>query len=278
MKQERANSPQMQQHELPLAFVHGEKLLDKPKDLFIPDDALEIKLADFTGPLDLLLYLIKKQKLDIANLPIATISEQYAAYIEAFDRHSLELSAEYLLMAATLVQIKSRLLLPKHEIESLEDDPRAELVKKLQEYKRIKQAAVLLDELPREERDLLPAHAELADNYHQGNNQSQVELAELINAFQQVLKRQSAYQHHHIVREPIATHDKMDEIIALLSEPSASGKQFSFTEVLAREQGRHGVVVSFLAILELIKEGKINCQQTSKDLPKQNTIWLNLVA
>lgn len=242
----------MEQQELPLALVRGEALTEKPADLFIPDYALEVHLDEFEGPLDLLLYLIKKQKFDIADLPIAPISQQYLRYIQKLEQQDMDLSSEYLVMAATLAHIKSKLLLPKPEVEEEEQDPRAELVKRLQEYQRIKQAAELLGDLPRDERDFFTLGL-IADD-PQEKLYEEVSLADLVNAFQQVIKKQTVYEHHHIQRENISTHDKIEFILDKLLE--ASGEA-ALSELVIINEGRQGVVVTFLALLELIKQNKI---------------------
>jgi len=255
-----AKQGEMQQQPLPLAFIHGEAVVEKPQDLFIPPDALEIILESFEGPLDLLLYLIRKQKFDILNLPIAPITEQYMAYVELMKDAKLDLATEYLVMAAILAEIKSRLLLPKQTVEEDEEDPRAELVKRLQEYEVIKSAAEGLDELPRLERDLYLASASLPENFQVRTVDAEVDLLELVTAFQAVLKRAQAYEHHHIAREVLSTRERMSEIIAFLTKQS--GGDFSpFESLFSVDEGKQGVVVSFLAILELLKESLIEVVQ-----------------
>mgnify|MGYP001132862574 FL=1 len=184
---------EMHQQPLPLAFIHGEALVEKPQDLFIPPDALEVILESFEGPLDLLLYLIRKQKFDILNLPIAPITEQYMAYVELMKEAKLDLATEYLVMAAILAEIKSRLLLPKQTVEEDEEDPRAELVKRLQEYEVIKAAAEGLDALPRMERDVYIANSALPENFQVRTVDAQVDLVDLVSALQEVMKRAQAY-------------------------------------------------------------------------------------
>ncbi|GLX79839.1 segregation and condensation protein A [Thalassotalea insulae] len=244
--------------QLPLAFVRGEAVVEKPQDLFIPPDALEVILESFEGPLDLLLYLIKKQKFDILDLPIAPITTQYMHYVELMKDLNMELAADYLVMAAILAEIKSRLLLPKQNVVEEEDDPRAELVRRLQEYEVIKQAAVDLDELPRMERDLISVQVGLPLGYVNQLNYADVELTDLVQALQQVLKRSKAYQHHHIEKESLSTRERMSNIIDQLSS-LASGCFVNFVELFKPAEGRHGVVVTFLALLELIKENIIEC-------------------
>lgn len=251
----------MEQQELPLAMIRGEAFVDKPSDLYIPDAALEIRLDEFEGPLDLLLYLIKKQKFDIADLPIAPITTQYFSYIEQMEQHQMDLSAEYLVMAATLAHIKSKLLLPKIEVEEDEDDPRAELVKRLQEYQQIKTAAYELSHLPREERDFfIKGYGEL---HEQPTKFDEVTLADLVSAFQRVLKSQANFEHHHVQREAIATHVKMVHILSVLA---SSLEPQTLVQLLILDEGRQGAVVTFLAILELLKLQKISCEVLAEQL------------
>ena len=251
---------EMQQQPLPLAFIHGEAIVEKPQDLFIPPDALEVILESFEGPLDLLLYLIRKQKFDILNLPIAPITEQYMAYVELMKEAKLDLATEYLVMAAILAEIKSRLLLPRQSVEDDEEDPRAELVKRLQEYEVIKAAAQTIDDLPRMERDLYLATAALPENFQVRTLNAQVDLVELVNAFQSVLKRAQAYEHHHIAREVLSTRERMTEIMAFLAKQQTDAFS-AFEALFSVKEGKQGVVVSFLAILELLKESLIEVVQ-----------------
>jgi segregation and condensation protein A len=227
--------PLPQQQEMPFAIVQGEAILEPPKDLYIPPDALEVFLEAFEGPLDLLLYLIKRQNLDILDIPIAAITEQYMEYIALMKDLRLELAAEYLVMAAMLAEIKSRMLLPRpREDEENEEDPRAELIRRLQEYERFKKAAHDIDEMPRMERDYFQTEIVVPDK-HIDRPLPDVDLRELIVAFHDVLRRADMFSSHHIQR--INT-DKFIE----------------FTELFTIEEGRMGVVVSFMAVLELIKE------------------------
>ncbi|MEW6998090.1 ScpA family protein [Colwelliaceae bacterium BS250] len=247
----------MMQQVLPLALVHGEALIEQPLDLFIPPDALEIILESFEGPLDLLLYLIKKQKFDIIELPIAEITRQYMEYVEVMKDIKLELAAEYLVMAAILAEIKSRLLLPKTDVDADEDDPRAELVRRLQEYEVIKSAAQNLDQIPRLERDNFAGKASLPENYKPRFVEADVSLQDLVMALQGVVKRVAAFEHHHIQRENLSTRERMTKILVLLRD-----KQYvEFTQLFMINEGREGVVVTFLAVLELIKESLIECVQ-----------------
>lgn len=233
-----------------LATVNGESLHTLPEDLYIPPDALEVLLETFEGPLDLLLYLIRRQNLDILNIPIADITEQYLSYIQLMTVLNLDMAAEYLVMAALLAEIKSRLLLPRPpEIEQEEEDPRASLIRRLQEYEQIKNAAQKLDELPRMERDTFEVQV---NTTHLTIKQvlPDVELKELLLAFQAVLKRAEQLSHHQIIKEPLSVRERMSSILEKLKLI----ERCVFSELFKQKEGKAGVVVSFLAILELSKE------------------------
>lgn len=245
------------QQPLPLAFINGEALIEKPEDLFIPPDALEVILETFEGPLDLLLYLIRKQKFDITTLPIADVTKQYMEYVDAMMSLKLELAAEYLLMAAILAEIKSRLLLPKRSDDSDEEDPRAELIRRLKEYELVKQAAEDLDIQPRLERDIFTTHVELSENVAPIRVEPDVSLAEIVLAFSAAMKRAEAFEHHTIAREALSTRERMSLILSLLTTTEYTPLERLFTV----EEGKAGVVVCFLAILELVKEQLILCIQ-----------------
>ena len=257
-----ADSGVMLQQVLPFALLHGEAIVEKPQDLFIPPDALEVILEMFEGPLDLLLYLIRKQKFDILDLPISPITTQYMAYVDLMKDIKLELAAEYLVMATILAEIKSRLLLPKQAVEEDEGDPRAELVRKLQEYEVIKKAAENIDELPRLDRDNFIAKVELAENFVPKILNSQVDLAELVSALHGIIKRTKAYEHHHIQKESLSTRERMAHILAKLKNADKKQPYCDFSDLFTIKEGKSGVVVTFLAILELIKESLIECVQT----------------
>lgn len=246
------------QQPLPLAFINGEALIEKPEDLFIPPDALEVILETFEGPLDLLLYLIRKQKFDITTLPIAAITKQYMAYVEVMKTLKLELAAEYLLMAAILAEIKSRLLLPKRsdDVED-EDDPRAELIRRLKEYELVKEAAEQLDLQPRMERDLFRARADTCDDVAPIRIEPNVSLQEIVLAFSNAMQRAAAFEHHTIEREALSTRERMSMILECLTHNEYTPLEQLFTV----EEGKAGVVVCFLAILELVKEQLIQCVQ-----------------
>ena len=240
-----------QQQEMPLAIVRGQPMLQMPQDLYIPPDALEVILEAFEGPLDLLLYLIRRQNLDILDIPVAEITRQYMTYIELMrDVMRLELAAEYLLMAAILAEIKSRLLLPRPPMEEgLEDDPRAELVRRLQEYERFKRAAEDIEALPRLERDTAVAHAEVGER-NVVRLPPPLELAELLLALKDVMHRAELFGHHAIKREALSVRQRMSELLSRLDD----GGFHRFETVFDLGEGRPGIVVTFLAMLELAKE------------------------
>ncbi|MFC3034669.1 segregation and condensation protein A [Pseudoalteromonas fenneropenaei] len=246
------------QQKLPLAFLHGEAVIDKPEDLYIPPDALEVILDTFEGPLDLLLYLIKKHKLDILELPILKITEQYVSYVELMKELKLELAAEYLVMAALLAQIKSRMLLPVHEELPEEEDPRAELVRRLQEYEQFRRAAELLDEIPRLERDIFVAHALIDSSYEPDLLLPDTSLKELLLALSDVMARAKVLEHHHVSKEALSTRSRMSFILDKLSESNSS---LPFSDFFTLAEGRSGVVVTFIAMLELVKEALIDILQ-----------------
>ncbi|HEY9133532.1 MAG TPA: ScpA family protein [Dyella sp.] len=240
-----------QQQEMPLAIVRGEPILQMPQDLYIPPDALEVILEAFEGPLDLLLYLIRRQNLDILDIPIAEITRQYMEYIDMMrDVMRLELAAEYLLMAAILAEIKSRLLLPRPPTEEgLEEDPRAELVRRLQEYERFKKAAEDIDALPRLERDSVVVHADVGER-NVIKLPPPLDLKELLLALKDVMHRAELFGHHAIKREALSVRQRMGELLGRLND-----NQFHRFETLFDvNEGRLGVVVTFLAMLELAKE------------------------
>ncbi|MBS3796485.1 MULTISPECIES: segregation and condensation protein A [unclassified Pseudoalteromonas] len=252
-----------QQQKLPLAFIRGEAVIEKPEDLYIPPDALEVVLETFEGPLDLLLYLIKKHKLDVLELSVFSITEQYMKYVEMMREFQLELAGEYLVMAALLAQIKSRLLLPVHqELGEDEEDPRAELVRRLQEYEQFKKAAERLDEIPRLERDIFTAHALVDEQAKPEPLFPDVAMQDLMLALSDVMARAKTFEHHHISPEHLSTRQRMSDILARLQQ--APG-YLDFHALFTVSEGRAGVVVTFIAILELTKEGLILCQQATSD-------------
>lgn len=246
------------QQELPLAYVRGEALVEKPEDLFIPPDALEVILEAFEGPLDLLLYLIRKQKFDILDLPVRQITVQYMEYVDVMKDLNLELAAEYLVMAAILAEIKSRLLLPRAtDIAEDEADPRAELIRRLQDYEMFKQAAVDMDGLPRYERDFFYQAVTQPDGFEPNLILPDIELKDLVFAFQGILRRASNFQHHHVTPEILSTRARMSNILEQLKDE----KFYPFDDFFEISEGKSGVVVTFLAILELVKEKLIELQQ-----------------
>jgi segregation and condensation protein A len=248
-----------QQQEMPLALVRGQPVLQMPQDLYIPPDALEVILESFEGPLDLLLYLIRRQNLDILDIPVAEITRQYMDYIEMMrEVMRLELAAEYLLMAAILAEIKSRLLLPRPPAEEgLEEDPRAELVRRLQEYERFKKAAADIEELPRLERDTTVVHAFVGE-HNVVRVPPPLDLKELLLALKDVLNRADLFTHHAIQREPLSVRQRMGDLLGTLSE---GGGFHRFETLFDVNEGRLGVVVTFLAMLELAKEMLIEIVQ-----------------
>jgi segregation and condensation protein A len=259
----RDDQPRPNEHgNAPFAFLRGEPIITLPKDLYIPPDALEVFLEAFEGPLDLLLYLIKRQNLDILDIPLAEITQQYMDYVEIMKEARLELAAEYLVMAAMLAEIKSRMLLPRPVEEAEEDDPRAELIRRLQEYECYKQAAVAIDELPRLERDVFQT-----DIFPPESNVKpilpDIELQELLLALKKVLKRSEQFNHHHIHREPLSVRERMSKILKTVSSDCLT----EFAKLFSPEEGRRGVVVTLMAILELIKEQFIELTQSSPFSP-----------
>jgi len=239
------------------AIVNGTPLNQLPDDLYIPPDALEVFLELFAGPLDLLLYLIRKQNMDIVNIPIAQITQQYMVYIQLMGDMKIELAADYLVMAAWLAEIKSRMLLPRPpESEEEEDDPRATLIRRLQEYEVIKLAADGLEQLPRMERDFFSVDVDTT-TLDVEQTFPDVQLGELLLAFKAVLKRAEQLSHHAITKEALSVRERMSTILESLKGSDSR----LFTELFTRREGRHGVVVSFLAILELGKEGLIEITQ-----------------
>lgn len=246
------------QQEMPFAFVDGKAYTELPTDLYIPPDALEVFLEAFEGPLDLLLYLIKRQNIDILNINVAEITDQYMAYVDLMEANQFELAAEYLVMAAMLAEIKSRMLLPRSSVEDdEEEDPRAQLIRRLQEYERYKQAAEDLDEVPRLERDIFTAEAE-APKMERTAPQPDVDLKEILVSLALVLRRADMFERHHVQRETLSTREKMSEILVRLS----SHHFVPLVSLLMREEGRLGVVVTFLAVMELLKDSLIEIVQS----------------
>ena len=245
------------QQELPLVLVYGQALTEMPVDLYIPPDALEVFLEAFEGPLDLLLYLIRKQNIDILDIPVAEITRQYMGYVELMKSVRLELAAEYLVMAAMLAEIKSRMLLPRSaEIEAEEDDPRAELIRRLQEYERFKAAAEGIDALSRVGRDVIVPRLE-APQAKVRKLLPDVSLEELLVSMAEVLRRGDLFESHQVSREALSTRERMSEVLERLK----GGGFVPFVELFTAEEGKLGVVVTFMTILELVKESLIELVQ-----------------
>jgi segregation and condensation protein A len=252
------------QGEMPFAVVEGQPITEMPRDLYIPPQALEVFLEAFEGPLDMLLYLIRRQNLDILDIPIAEITRQYMRYIELMQVLQLELAGEYLLMAATLAEVKSRMLLPRigSEQSAEEGDPRAELVRRLQEYERFKRAAEGIDRMPRLERDTWVASADLVDRKIV-RIPPQVSLQEMLLAFQEVLSRSDMFAHHHVQREPLSVRQRMADVLSSLT----ANAFVDFVQLFRPDEGRRGVTVTFVAILELLREGLIEIAQAEAYAP-----------
>ncbi|MEJ2535256.1 MAG: ScpA family protein [Gammaproteobacteria bacterium] len=247
----------MHQGEMPFAVVQGQPFTKLPEDLFIPPDALEVILEAFAGPLDLLLYLIRRQNLDILDIPIAEISRQYVEYVELLQDLRFDLAAEYLVMAAILAEIKSRMLLPRPKSEEgEEEDPRAELVRRLQEYERFKQAAEDLEELPRQDRDFSLVAAFVEDR-KAIRLPPEVDLGEVLAALRDVMSRADMFSSHHVQAEPLSVRERMSRILDRLREQ----RYLEFHQLFTLEEGRMGVVVSFLALMELSRESLVDLVQ-----------------
>jgi len=245
------------QAEMPFAIVQGQPFTQVPHDLYIPPDALEVILEAFEGPLDLLLYLIRRQNLDILDIPIAEITRQYMTYIAMLEELQFELAAEYLVMAAILAEIKSRMLLPRPQGDDEdEDDPRAELVRRLQEYERFKQAAEDLDDLPRADRDFALAEAYVPDRTII-QVPPEVDLRDMLEALRDVLNRAELYGHHQVQMEPLSVRERMTAIIDRLRE----SPYLEFHRFFTPQEGRMGVVVTFLALMELLRERVVDLIQ-----------------
>jgi len=242
---------------MPFALVQGQPVTEVPHDLYIPPDALEVILEAFEGPLDLLLYLIRRQNLDILDIPITEITEQYIEYIGMLQDTQFELAAEYLVMAAMLAEIKSRMLLPRPSSnDDDEADPRAELVRRLQEYERFKQAAENMDELPRTGRDFALTEAHIEDR-SAVRLPVEVDLKDLLFALKEVIGRAELFSDHHITQEPLSVRERMSSIIDRLRD----NPFMKFHQLFDLDEGRMGVVVSFLALLELTREQLVDLVQ-----------------
>lgn len=257
-----ANSQESPQAELPFAVVKGEPMTVPPQDLYIPPDALEIFLDAFEGPFDLLLYLIKRQNLDILTLPIFQITKQYMEYIDLMKELRLELAAEYLVMAAMLAEIKSRMLLPRPVEEDDEEDPRAELIRRLQEYERFKKVAEEINELPRMYRDTFGVSV-IQSEYEYERPQPNIDLKEVLLAFREIMQRAQMFASHHIQREQLSVRERMSRILGMLNVEDF----VEFNRFFNLNEGRSGVIVTFLALLELIKGHVIELVQSEPFAP-----------
>ena len=246
-----------------LATIKGQAIIDLPKDLYIPPDAMKVFLEAFEGPLDFLLYLIRKQNIDILDIPIASVTNQYMEYIDLMQDLSLELAAEYLVMAAILAEIKSRMLLPRLvDAENSEEDPRAELIRRLQEYERFKQAAENMEKLPREERDIFTVQAS-AQEIAIDKPLPQVNLPDLLQALMEVIKRAELTSNHQVLMDALSVREKM----TLILDAVQNHEHCLFSSLFNLREGRLGVVVTFLAMLELLKEGLIEFVQAAAFAP-----------
>lgn len=251
------------QQELALVMVYGEAMTEMPVDLYIPPDALEVFLEAFEGPLDLLLYLIRKQNVDILDIPVAEITRQYMGYVELMKTVRLELAAEYLVMAAMLAEIKSRMLLPRSaEIEQEEDDPRAELIRRLQEYERFKAAAEGIDGLCRVGREVIVPRLE-APQAKARKLLPDVALEEVLMSMAEVLRRGDMFESHQVSREALSTRERMSDVLERLK----GGGFVPFVELFTAEEGKLGVVVTFMAVLELVKESLVELVQNEPFAP-----------
>ncbi|RBP51512.1 segregation and condensation protein A [Arenicella xantha] len=245
------------------AVVMGEVMSEWPQDLFIPPDALEVVLESFEGPLDLLLYLIRKQNLDILNIPVADITRQYMAYVEIMRAANLDLAAEYLVMAALLGEIKSRMLLPRPKAEQDDDeDPMSALVRRLQEYERFSLAANQLDDRPRLDRDIFSAQA-VFDDPNPPEVRAQVSLEQLVKAFQSVVDRADVNQNMRVSRDMLSMRERMTSILSRLQTQD----YLRFEELFTQAEGRLGVVVTFIALLELFRDDMLVVVQTEPLAP-----------
>ncbi|EAR10212.1 segregation and condensation protein A [Reinekea blandensis] len=255
---------QAEQTEMPFAVVEGEAMTQIPIDLYIPPDAMEVFLDAFEGPLDLLLYLIRKQNLDILNINVFEITNQYMEYIELMQGMQLELASEYLVMASMLAEIKSRMLLPrtKQDDDEEEEDPRAELIRRLQEYEQFKEAAENLDTIPRVGRDIFLAE-ETRPDFERPKLHPDVDMREILLAFKEVMSRAEMFEGHEVQKESLSTRQRMGEVLDRLQ-----GQAFvPFVALFDPSEGRTGVLVTFLAILELSKESLIDLVQSEVFAP-----------
>lgn len=258
----RSNVRGQGQGEMPFALIQGEPLTVIPQDLYIPPNALEVILEAFEGPLDLLLYLIKRQNINILEIPLEETTRQYMAYIDMMQILKIELASEYLLMAAMLAEIKSRMLLPRVAENEDEEDPRSELIRRLQEYERFKTAAQNIDELPRVQREIYLTDIELPE-IHLDKPVPEVDLRDVLFAFKDAMSRADMYSHHHIQREALSVRERMTRVLSAITAEGFT----CYTSLFTIEEGRRGVVVTLLAILELVKEQLIDLVQSEAFAP-----------
>lgn len=249
---------------VPVARIYGEAMEHLPQDLYIPPDALEIMLDAFEGPLDLLLYLIRKANVDILDIPMAPLTKQYLAYIDSMQASNLELAAEYLVMAAMLIEIKSRMLLPRPKLGEGEEgeDPRAELVRRLMEYEQMKVAGQKLNELPQAEREFYWVETLVEKSLYV--RLPEVSVDDLKEAWMAVVRQASLHKHHKIGREELSVREHMGIILRLLQE---RGGFVQFETMFDPEMGAPGLVVHFLAMLELAREKLVEFTQTEAFAP-----------
>ena len=237
-------------------IFNGKKITDIPEDLFIPPEALRVIIEQFEGPLDLLLYLIKKQNIDVVDIPILPITNQYVEYINMMQQMQFELASDYLVMASTLAEIKSRMLVPNEVEDDEEEDPRANLIKRLMEYQKYKDLSEQLDEIPRLNRDTFIV-SKIFTNIEKKECLPSIDLQELENAFQEVLKRAEIFASHEIQTETLSVRERMSLILDIINKNGT----IKFIDCFTYEEGRMGVIVTFLAILELSKESLIDIVQ-----------------
>lgn len=253
MRADWAQTPQV------LAVVAGQPVTELPCDLFIPPDALEVLLDSFTGPLDLLLYLIRQQNIDILNIPMLIITRQYMQYIELMETRRMELAADYLVMAALLIEIKSKMLLPVSVFaqDDIEEDPRMQLVRRLQIYEQFKQAAILVDGLTRSERDVFQVKVFTDSTLVKA--EPDIGIESLVEVMGRLLQQQRHLIHHQITREALSVRERMSDILARLQHEAI----IEFRTILTLHEGRMGLVVTFLAVLELAKQSLLLITQAS---------------
>lgn len=261
------NEPVPVQEEMPLAIVRGTAITEWPQDLYVPPDALEVIIETFEGPLDLLLYLIRRQNIDILDIPIAEITRQYVQYIELMRELRLELAGEYLAMAATLAAIKSRMLLPRPASEDDEEaDPRADLVRRLQEYERYRQAAETLEEWPREGRDFFTVAVD-ASAIAPWRPAPRVSMQDLAMALAEVMARAAMFATHEVAPEPLSVRERMMAVLARFEPGAEDAGHIEFVSLFTPREGRAGVVVTLLALLELLRERLVELVQTAPFAP-----------